>query len=66
MQSISISIRRILFFALLIFEGLMLFFTFTYLRQVLAAGIIWFAVDYVVQRRFKYYLLLVIIATFNP
>ena len=51
------------FFALLIFEGLMFFFTFTYLRQVLAAGIIWFAVDYVVQRRFKYYLLFVIIAT---
>ncbi|WP_277065246.1 EpsG family protein, partial [Prevotella aurantiaca] len=35
------------FLAILIFEGLMFFFTFTYLRQVLAAGIIWLAIPYV-------------------
>lgn len=51
------------YFALLIFEGLMFFFTFTYLRQVLAAGIIWLAIPYVAQRRFKYYFLFVVLAT---
>lgn len=51
------------FFALLIFEGLMFFFTFTYLRQVLAAGIVWFAIPYVVQRSFKKYLLFIVLAT---
>ena len=35
------------FFALLIFESLMFFFTFTYLRQVLAAGVVWLAIPYV-------------------
>lgn len=51
------------FFALLIFEGLMFFFTFTYLRQVLAAGVIWLSIPYVTQRSFKKYLLFVILAT---
>ena len=51
------------FFALLIFEGLMFFFTFTYLRQVLAAGVIWLAIPYVVQRRFRSYLSFVVLAT---
>ena len=51
------------FFALLIFEGLMFFFTFTYLRQVLAAGIIWLAIPYVTHRKFKKYLLFVMLAT---
>lgn len=51
------------FFALLIFEGLMFFFTFTYLRQVLAAGIVWFAIPYVAQRSFKKYLLFIVLAT---
>lgn len=50
------------FFALLIFEGLMLFFTFTYLRQVLAAGVIWTAIPYVAKRDFKRYLLFVVVA----
>lgn len=52
------------FFALLVFEGLMFFFTFTYLRQVLAAGIIWLAIPYVAQRKFKKYILFVVLATF--
>ena len=46
------------FFALLIFEGLMFFFTFTYLRQVLAAGVVWSAIPYVTQRKLKKYLLI--------
>ena len=51
------------FFALLVFEGLMFFFTFTYLRQVLAAGVVWLAIPYVAQRSFKRYLLLIVLAT---
>ncbi|WP_424040504.1 EpsG family protein [Prevotella nigrescens] len=51
------------FFAFLIFEGLMFFFTFTYLRQVLAAGIIWTGISYVTKRDFKSYLIFVILAT---
>lgn len=51
------------FFALLVFEGLMFFFTFTYLRQVLAAGVIWLAIPFVSQRKFKKYLLFVVLAT---
>ena len=51
------------FFALLVFEGLMFFFTFTYLRQVLAAGVIWLAIPFVSQRKFKKYLIYVVLAT---
>ena len=51
------------FFALLVFEGLMFFFTFTYLRQVLAAGVVWLAITYVAQRSFKKYLLFIVLAT---
>lgn len=51
------------FFALLVFEGLMFFFTFTYLRQVLATGVIWLAIPFVSQRKFKKYLLFVVLAT---
>lgn len=51
------------FFALLVFEGLMFFFTFTYLRQVLAAGVVWLAIPYVAQRSFKKYLLFIVLAT---
>lgn len=51
------------FFALLIFEGLMFFFTFTYLRQVLAAGVVWSAIPYVTQRKLKKYLLFIVLAT---
>lgn len=41
----------------------MFFFTFTYLRQVLAAGVIWLAIPYVAQRNFKKYLLFIVLAT---
>lgn len=51
------------YLALLIFEGLMFFFTFTYLRQILAAGIIWIAIPYIAKRQLKKYILFVTIAT---
>lgn len=38
-------------FAVMVFMGLWFFFTFTYLRQVLAATTCWLAIDYVVQRK---------------
>ncbi len=38
-------------FAVMVFMGLWFFFTFTYLRQVLAASIGWMAIDYVLQRK---------------
>ena len=38
-------------FAVLVFMGLWFFFTFTYLRQVLAAATCWLAIDYVAQRK---------------
>lgn len=41
----------------------MFFFTFTYLRQVLAAGVIWLAIPFVSQRKFKKYLIYVVLAT---
>lgn len=51
------------FFAFLIFEGLMFFFTFTYLRQILAAGIIWTGISYAAKKNFKKYLIFVLLAT---
>ena len=36
---------------ILLFMGLWFFFTFTYLRQVLAAATCWLAIDYVAQRK---------------
>lgn len=41
----------------------MFFFTFTYLRQVLAAGVVWLAIPYVAQRSLKKYLLFIVLAT---
>lgn len=38
-------------FALVLFMGLWFFFTFTYLRQVLAAATCWLAIDYAVRRK---------------
>lgn len=51
------------FFALLIFLGLMFFFTFTYLRQVLAVGIVWLALPYYTQRKIWKYMAMVVLAT---
>lgn len=47
---------------LMLFLGLWFFFTFTYLRQVMACSIVWLSIKYVINRNFKRYLLLFIIA----
>lgn len=47
---------------IMLFLGLWFFFTFTYLRQVMACSIVWLSIKYVVSRDFKRYLLLFIIA----
>ena len=41
----------------------MFFFTFTYLRQILAAGIIWTGISYAAKKNFKKYLIFVLLAT---
>lgn len=51
------------FFALLVFLGLMFFFTFTYLRQILAVGIVWLALPYYTHRKTWKYLGMVALAT---
>ena len=48
--------------ALILFMGLWFFFTFTYLRQVLAATIIWFSIRYIIDRDLKRFLLVWFIA----
>lgn len=49
-------------FALLLFLGLWFFFSFTYLRQVLGATIVWLSINYIVERNLKKFLLVWIIA----
>ena len=51
------------FFALVIFLGMMFFFTFTYFRQILAVGIIWLALPYYTQRKKWKYFAMVALAT---
>lgn len=51
------------FFCLLIFLGLLFFFSFTYLRQVLACGVCWLSFPYVAKRKFLRFLALVVLAT---
>ena len=50
------------FFALLVFMGLMFFFTFTYLRQILAVGIVWLALPYYVKRNSRKYFGMIVLA----
>ena len=50
-------------FALVVFFGLMFFFTFTYLRQILGVSIVWHAIAYVQRRKFLPFVFLVIIAS---
>lgn len=49
-------------FAVVVFLGLWFFFTFTYLRQILACAIVWLAVQYIIERDLKKYLLVCLIA----
>ena len=51
------------FFSLLIFLGLMFFFSFTYLRQVLACGLCWMAIPYAVDRKLWRFVAFVVAAT---
>ena len=47
---------------IMLFMGLWFFFTFTYLRQVMACSIAWLSIKYVLNRDFKRYLLLFVVA----
>lgn len=44
-------------FAVIMFMGLWLFFTFTYLRQVIGCTIVWLSVKYIINRDLKRFLL---------
>lgn len=53
-------------FAVIVFLGLWFFFTFTYLRQVIAATIGWLAIKYAIDRKpVKYFLVVLIAFTFH-
>lgn len=49
-------------FALILFLGLWFFFSFTYLRQVLGATIMWLSLPYIIKRKFWKFLAIFIIA----
>lgn len=51
------------FFSMLLYLSMMFFFSFVYLRQVLACGILWLSLPYVVDRKFWKFAALVAIAT---
>jgi len=48
--------------ATILFLGLWFFFTFTYLRQVLGATIVWLGIQYVIERKFWKFLMVFLIA----
>jgi putative membrane protein len=64
-----ISFRRYLErypFAVIIFLGLLYYFTMTYLRQVIAAGIVWIAIPYIWKRKpIKFFLLVLLAYSFH-
>jgi len=49
-------------FAIILFMALFFFFTFTYLREVMAVAITWLSMKYIVKRDFKKFLLVMICA----
>jgi hypothetical protein len=49
-------------YATILFISLIFFFTFTYLRQILAVSIAWLSINYIVERKFWKYLSIIIIA----
>ena len=49
--------------ALMFFLALWFFFTFTYLRQVLAVTFVWYGIKYILERRFLRFLIVVILAS---
>lgn len=49
-------------FAMMLFMGLMFFFTFTYLRQMVGVGVAWFAIRYVYKKELYKFIICVLIA----
>lgn len=49
--------------AMIIFLGMMFFFTFTYLRQVLAFSIAWYGTRYIIDKKYWKFFLIVLIVT---
>lgn len=49
-------------FAIILFLGLWFFFTFTYLRQVLGATVVWLSLPYAIKRKFWKFLAIWLIA----
>ena len=53
-------------FAMMLFMGLMFFFTFTYLRQMVGVGIAWFAIRYVYKKElYKFIICILVAASFH-
>ncbi len=50
-------------FALVLFLGLIFFFTFTYLRQLIGVGVGWLSIEYVYKKKFWKFLVVVLLAT---
>ena len=50
-------------FALVLFMGLIFFFTFTYLRQLVGVGVGWLSIEYVYKRKLWKFLTIVLLAT---
>lgn len=53
---------RNLFFTLILFLGLIFFFSFTYLRQILAAAIIWQSIKFITERKLLKFTIVILIA----
>ncbi|QKH88945.1 EpsG family protein [Prevotella melaninogenica] len=49
-------------FAIMLFMGLMFFFTFTYFRQMVGVGIAWFAIRYVYKKELYKFIICVLVA----
>jgi hypothetical protein len=49
-------------FAAMLFFALIFFFTFTYLRQILAVSIGWLSIRYIIDRKFWKFLLVIVVA----
>lgn len=49
-------------FAVMLFMGLVFFFTFTYLRQMIGVGIAWLSIQYIYKRKLYKFLICILIA----
>lgn len=50
------------FFTVILFLGLMFFFSFTYLRQIIAAAVVWQSIQAIIDRKLWKFLIIVLIA----